>query len=177
MKRYISYKDNSHYTFMLEIIEAIGGKNLNYNWLITNIEAYPQNEKYNELVCGKEYLFISNNELLDMLSKEDFQWIWGVFSAIPKEYQEKEVVKKCIPYADGNEKICDPIIQHPFADIEIVAFDSSYVFIVAKDEKIVNKFKRFYPESKEYIQEVIKCKSCYQAIKKLFKNICQKNVK
>lgn len=38
MKRYISKEDEYYYTDMLKVIKAIGGKNLNYNWLITEIE-------------------------------------------------------------------------------------------------------------------------------------------
>ena len=157
MKRYISEKEDKYYTHMLKILNAIGGRNLDYNWLITDIEAYPQKSNYEidenlyKLLKDKNYVFISNNDLLDILEKNDFQWIWGVFSAIPKQYSEEEILEYELPYADGNEYIYKDdsfIIQHPLADIEIVAFDSSLVHIVAKDDEIADKFKELYKEAK-----------------------------
>lgn len=159
MKRYISDKDEKYYTNMLKILNAIGGRNLDYNWLITDIEALPQKgngkfeideEIYNR-ICDKEYVLISNDELLDILERNDFPWIWGVFSAIPKQYSEEDILEYDLPYADGNRDIYKDdsfVIQHPLADIEIVAFDSSLVHIVAKDDEIADKFKELYKEAK-----------------------------
>lgn len=45
MNRLISVGDKSGYTMMLKVINALGGRDLNYNWLITDIEAYPQRDK------------------------------------------------------------------------------------------------------------------------------------
>lgn len=151
MKRYISDKEE-YYTYMLKLLNAIGGRSLNYNWLITNIEAYPQdNGELDKLIRENDYLFLSTDELISMLEKNDFQWIWGVFSAIPKEYTKEEVLKYELPFADGNYDIYKDdifVIQHPLADIEIVAEDSSSVFIVAKDDDIAEKFKDLYKNVK-----------------------------
>ena len=152
MKRYYSEKEEKFYTHMLKVLNSIGGRNLEYNWLITDIEAYPQDEgRLDELISNNEYLFLSNDELLDILEEEDFQWIWGVFSAIPKNYTKEEVLKYELPFGDGNYDIYKEdifVIQHPLADIEIVAFDSSLVQIVAKDDEIAEKFKNVYKNSK-----------------------------
>lgn len=152
MKRYISEKEEKYYMHMLKVLNAIGGRNLDYNWLITDIEAYPQDDgELDKLISENDYLFLSTDELITMLEKEDFQWIWGVFSAIPKEYTKEEVLKYELPFADGNYDIYKEdifVIQHPLADIEIVAFDSSCVQIVAKDEDIANRFKEVYKISK-----------------------------
>lgn len=54
-------------------------------------------------------------------------------------------------FADGNYDIYKEdifVIQHPLADIEIVAVDSSSVFIVGKDDEIENKFKEVYKNAK-----------------------------
>lgn len=152
MKRYISEKEEKYYTHMLKVLNSIGGRNLEYNWLITNIEAYPQdNGELDKLVSENDYLFLSTDELITMLEKNDFQWIWGVFSAIPMKYTKEEVLKYELPFADGNYDIYKEdifVIQHPLADIEIVAEDSSSVFIVAKDDEIANKFKEVYKKAK-----------------------------
>lgn len=158
MNRLISVGDKGGYTMMLKVINALGGRNLNYNWLITDIEAYPQKglkeldeELYNYLT-EKDYVFISNSDLLDILEKNDFQWIWGVFSAIPVNYSIEEVLKYELPYAEDNHDIYldnNFVIQHPLADIEIVAFDSSGMHIVSKDKDICDKFKILYPDATE----------------------------
>ena len=44
MKRYISEKEEKYYTHMLKVLNSIGGRNLDYNWLITDIGAYPQDD-------------------------------------------------------------------------------------------------------------------------------------
>ena len=152
MKRYISVKEEKYYTHMLKVLNAIGGRNLEYNWLITDIEAYPQDDgELDKLISENDYLFLSTDELIAMLEKNGFQWIWAVFSAIPNKYTKEEVLKYELPFADGNYDIYKEdifVIQHPLADIEIVAEDSSSVFIVAKDDEIAEKFKEAYKNVK-----------------------------
>ena len=158
MNRLISVGDKSGYTMMLKVINAIGGRSLNYNWLITDIEAYPQkglgeidDELYSYL-NEKDYVFISNSDLLDILEKNDFQWIWGVFSAIPVNYSKEEVLNYDLPFAEDNSDIYldnNFVIQHPLAEIEIVAFDSSGMHIVSKDKDICDCLKLVYPDARE----------------------------
>ena len=153
MKKYIYENKEEYYTYMLKALNSIGGKSLEYNWLITDIEAYPQdNGELDEIIRNNDYLFLSNDELIAMLEIQDFQWVWGVFSAIPKKYTKEEVLKYKLPFADGNYEIYKDdifVIQHPLADIEIVAFDSSGVQIVSKDETLVDNFKRVYKNIKD----------------------------
>ena len=47
----------------------------NYNWLITNIECYPSDEEIVKIL-NNEYCWIEGRSLLDLLAKEEFQWIW-----------------------------------------------------------------------------------------------------
>ena len=42
-----------------------------------------------------------------------------------------------------------PTIQHPFAVMEIDAFDSTFIVMTSKDEKYINIFKKLYPLSTE----------------------------
>lgn len=97
MKRYISREDNKYYTYMLDILNAIGGRNLKYNWLITDIEAYPLEQSIVDKISN-EYVLISTDDLLDLLEQEDFQWIWGVFSAISPIHSQQEILKYELPY-------------------------------------------------------------------------------
>lgn len=153
MKRYISKNDEKYYTHMLKILNAIGGRNLKYNWLITDMEICPSDlQNLCDLIRRDKYLIISNNELIDLLEIDDFQWIWGVFSAIPEKYSVEQILEleNDFPYAEGNSSIYQDnnyIIQHPLAEIEIVAFDATLVHIVTKDDKIAELFKKLYPKA------------------------------
>lgn len=141
MKRYISKEDEYYYTDMLKVIKAIGGKNLNYNWLITEIETSTGD------YFKDDYIILTNEELLDKLESKKIQWIWGTFSAIPKKYKQEEILKYNLPGVENiDKKEIKP--QHPLAEIEIIAYDSTFVQIIAKDE-IAEKFKRMYLKSKE----------------------------
>ena len=146
MKRYISKNERKDYTHMLEILYAIGGRSLHYNWYITDIEAFPSE---NETLIND--LFMSNDELIDMLEKNDFRWIWGCFSAIPKKYSFEEIKKYNRPYTDLNSIIHKdkPIFQHHYAEIEINAEDGSLVQIVSINDEIAEKFKKLFPKSEE----------------------------
>ena len=109
------------------------------NWLITNMEGYPLDEKITEFL-DNEYCWIEGKELLRLLEKEDFQWIWGVFSAFPKNVSLEEVLEYNYPYADGYKGFWEnPItVQHPLAIIEVVAWDGSIILVISENNEIVN---------------------------------------
>lgn len=145
MKRYISKEDEYYYTDMLKVIKAIGGKNLNYNWLITEIET--STGDYFE----DDYIILTNEKLLDKLESKKIQWIWGTFSAIPKKYKQEEILKYNLPGVENiDKKEIKP--QHPLAEIEIIAYDSTFVQIIAKEE-IAKRFKKIYPGAKELLKK------------------------
>lgn len=110
-----------------------------YNLFITNMECYPLDEKMSEMFSN-EYCWIEGKELLQLLKKEEFQWIWGVFSVFSKEITLEEVLKYKYPYADGYSGFWEnPItIQHPLATTEIVAWDGSKVLVISKKEELAN---------------------------------------
>lgn len=145
MKRYISKTDEYYYTDMLKVIKAIGGKNLDYNWLITEIET--STGDYFE----DDYIILTNEKLLDKLESKKIQWIWGTFSAIPKKYKQEEILKYNLPGVENiDKKEIKP--QHPLAEIEIIAYDSTFVQIIAKEE-IAKRFKKIYPGAKELLKK------------------------
>lgn len=152
MKRYISTRDRKYYTYMLEIIQALEGNESKYKWLISDIEAHPEKGgKYTEFIEDNRFVILSSRELLEMLLEDDFQWIWAVFSAIPKNVDDKEILRFDMPSVENEEIYKDDsaIIQHPLAEIEIVAEDSSSVLIVARENQIAEKFKKLFPMSRE----------------------------
>lgn len=142
LKRYIFKNDNYHNGCMMKVLDSLGGNELDYNWLVTDMDTY---------FTDDDYLFLSTKELLDLIEKnKDPQWIWGVFTAIPKKYSRKDVLKNDIPTVVDNKEVWEsPIIQHPLADIEIICYDSSFYTIVSKEEKYIDMLKNTFPSLKE----------------------------
>ena len=153
MKRLISKHDENYYTYMLKIINYIGGRSLKCNWLITDIEAYPNNEIIADKI-DKEYLILSNDELIDILEQDDFQWIWATFSAISANISKDEILRYILPSTDKVKLSynSEAIIQHPLATIEIDCMDSSFFAIIYNDETIEKEFLKAYPKAIKSIE-------------------------
>ena len=126
MKSYI-YKDKNDFnTNMYKLMKEFKIKDLNYKWLITDIETN------NEEFSNKEFIIIKHQDLIKLLeNNKDIQWIWAVFSAIPSKYSDDEILKYKFPYIIENENI-NHTIQHPLAEIEIDCIDSSYAKVIFK---------------------------------------------
>ena len=95
-------------------------------------------------MLSKEYCWISGKQLTEMVNEENFQWIWGVLSAFPPNISLEEVLKYQLPEADGYSGFWkNPIsIQHPLAEIELVAWDSSLTILISKKDTIIEEFQR-----------------------------------
>ena len=126
MKNYI-YKDKNDFnTNMYKLLQEFKIKDLNYKWLITDIETNK------EEFSNKEFIIIKHQDLIKLLeNNKDIQWIWAVFSAIPSKYSDDEILKYKFPYIIENKNI-NITIQHPLAEIEIDCIDSSYAKIIFK---------------------------------------------
>lgn len=111
-----------------------------YNWLITNIECFPRNKEIAQFL-QRDYCWITGEQLLKLVHKEDFQWIWGVFSAFQKDIEYNMILRHPLPFADGYIGFWqNPItIQHPLADMEIVSWDGSLILVISKQNKIIDK--------------------------------------
>ncbi|WP_042274576.1 DUF2691 family protein [[Clostridium] dakarense] len=150
MRSAILEKGEPYYTYMSKIFNAIEDEQLKYNWLITNCECYPEDKNINELF-SKEYIWISGKQFAEIIAKEDFQFIWGVFSGFSKDITFEQVLKYDLPFADGYEGfwVNNIGIQHPLAEVEIVAWDSSLTLLISKNDNLVEKFRRNLPMSKD----------------------------
>ena len=155
MKRVYSKKDFKRYTLMGRILSDLELETKDYLWLISDIEAYPNKKEYQELVDSNSHLLFSTNELVNMLKDDDFQWVWAIFSAIPSHYGKEDILKydlpnfKCLD-EENNTCLDEPKIRHPYAELEIYAFDSTYMFMISDNEELINRFKKCYPK---YIEE------------------------
>lgn len=144
MKGAILEKGPNFFTNLLEVFENVNNIQCNYKWLITDYECYPTSEK-NSKVFSSEYIIIDGQELTELLKLDNFQWIWGVFSAFDKNINNEEILHFGLPYANGNEKLWENIsLQHPLADIEIVAWDSSKTLIFSRNDVVIDLFINKY---------------------------------
>ena len=144
----INEKGEKYYTYLKKVFDAIDNKQKEYNWLITDCECYPNNQKTEELL-NKEYCWISGEELTEIVNQEDFQWIWAVLSGFDKNIELSEVLKYDLPYVNEYEGFWNkPLtLQHPLSKIEIVPCDSSLTLFLSKDKKLVNSFMSSFPYS------------------------------
>lgn len=154
MKGVIIEKGERYFTYLKKIFFSINDIQRNYNWLITAHECYPRNEKYAKIL-SEEYCWMTGDELTEMIEREEFQWIWGVLSAFPKDIIREKVLEYELPYANGNREIWqNPVsIQHPLAEIEIIAWDSSATVFISKEDRIVDLLRqnnKFAEDLEEY---------------------------
>ena len=141
-----------YFTDMKKVFKAIDNVQLNYNWLVTNADVLCTQFFEDADYFHTDYRWLSGAELTEKInSGEYYQWIWGVFSGFAKSVPKDEALEYPLPWADCNGKLWEyPLkLQHRLADIEIVAFDASYMLILAKDKKIIDSFKKAYPMSED----------------------------
>jgi len=139
-------KGPQFYTFMKkQVFDSIHNVQRDYNWLISNIDAFPCDKFYEFFKAP--YIWISGGELTEIFEEHDFQWMFAVFSGFTKDITKEEVLQYELPYADCYEGFWkNPLtIQHPLAVIEIAPFDCSYVLLISSDDKIVENFVKSKP--------------------------------
>ena len=147
----VNRKDEKYYTSLKKLFDAINNKQLEYNWLITDCTCYPENPK-TDAMLRKDYCWLTGEELTDLVTQEDFQWIWAVLSGFDKSVELSDVLKHELPYAEDYEGFWSkPVsMQHPLAKIEIVPWDSSMTMIFGDDKGIIDSFRAAYPLSEDF---------------------------
>ena len=140
MKGIVIDEGEKYFTYLKSIFGAIDNIQKDYNWLISGHECYPQDVNYAEKLSAK-WCWMTGTELTEMIENEDFQWIWGVFSAFSKDVTKEEVLKYKLPNADGNDRIWqNPIsMQHPLSLMEIIAWDSSMTIFISRSDDIIER--------------------------------------
>ena len=117
---------------------------LQYNWLLS---LYECNTYLPEIPFGQEYAWIDGKNLLGLVQKNNIQFIWGVFSAFKKDIPLEEVLKYSLPDPEKPQKnsLNNTSFRHPLSEIEIAVEDSSSVFVMAKNEKLIDAIYAYYP--------------------------------
>ncbi len=143
-------KDEKFYTHLEKLFCALDNMQQNYKWLISNHECWPSTPSIQEILKN-EYCILSGQELTDIANTEDFQWIWGTFSAFEPDVSNEDILKHPLPKNDmyGGFWELPLTMQHPLAKIEIVAWDATLTLIFTKDFSILETLKKFYPKAED----------------------------
>jgi len=154
--------EHKYFTYMGPVLAPIREIVREYNWLITDCDIYWYPDKR---IGNPDYDWLPGDVLLEIVERYDIQFVWGVFSAIPKDVPLEQVLlgdaAGSLPCADGNGDFWKlPVsMQHPLAEIEIVAFDSSLTLIISEHDALIDKWAAAFPHSEDleaYITEFAK---------------------
>ena len=142
MKGAILEKGIEQYTNLNLFLPIIQEKILSYNWLLTDIDS----DYHSESIVEKDYEFLSGEAFMELIEKNNFKFVWGVFSAFPKEIELEKIISKGLPFADGYTGFWESTIsvQNPLATMELVLWDGMLALIISCDDKIVDDFLEFY---------------------------------
>lgn len=145
---------NSSLNVFLPIINE---RIISYNWLLTDIDS----DYYSNNIIKNNYEFLSGQEFLDIISKNEFRFVWGVFSGFSKEISLEEILSEKLPFANGYTGFWkNPIsIQHPLAITEMVLWDGILALFISHNDDIIDKFLNYYKSSKnleKYNDEIYK---------------------
>ncbi|MBQ9949309.1 MAG: hypothetical protein IJO93_01135 [Clostridia bacterium] len=147
MKGALLMTGEEYFTDMKRMLTGV--KNVEkYNWLITDFDGDPGSAKLEELLLSPSgYCFLPGEELLKLV-KRKFQWEWAMLTAFKPTVKLEEILRYELPKA-SNETFFDERVtmQHPFAEIELIAYDSSMFICIAKSYTQVKFFREKFPLS------------------------------
>ena len=152
-----------YYTFLDDVFYGLGNDIVKeYNWLIADYECnyYPENVLQENM---HHYLWLSADELSDMILGKGIQFIWGVLLGFPKHIKKEEILKYPLPLSHTNIVNDEIIFQNPLCEIEIISLDSSELYITSKKDSYIHCFLLRFPESRECFHlnkdgDIKKCK-------------------
>jgi len=141
-------KNPNFATSLQEIIDVLCDAR-KYNWLLSNYECpsiYPPEQIPRDL----DFVWLTGDELVCNLA-DDPPFHWCVATAYAKNILKEDVLQHPLPVADGCEVFWQPEIalQNPLAEIEIIMWDASYVFILSKSQMIIDEYAKEYPVSED----------------------------
>jgi len=157
MKGAILEKGVEQYTNLNLFLPIIREEIFSYNWLLTDIDS----NYYSDNTIENNYDFLSGEEFIELIEKNDFRFVWGVFSAFPKEVALEKILSKGIPSADGYTGFWEnPInLQNSSAIIEMVLWDGELALIISHKDEIIDDFLNHYKFS-ENLEEYNNKNNC-----------------
>jgi len=146
--------ENSHqvrfFTDVGLVIEALGIECSDYDWYVSDVET---NIPCSELDGSGSGQWLTGAELKSILTRGEMQFIWGVFSAVPKGLRPKITNA---PFADGNSKYwSDPGVKPQLAgaEFEIACWDSGATILVGISDSQSDSFRARFSDARSLISK------------------------
>ena len=146
-----STKQVSYYTDMQQTISALGISASDFDWFISDIEInciVPTLQHCSDEPWNYLDQWVSVAILQSILENQDIQFIWAVFSAVPKGY-------RChiaqAPYCEGNPDYWNKtelVPQLEGALFEIACWDSSATILIGISEALACQFINHFSDTK-----------------------------
>ncbi|OEZ50500.1 hypothetical protein JAB1_16150 [Janthinobacterium sp. MP5059B] len=131
------------YTNMRDVFEAANIAPQDYDWYVSDIET---NWKPPGFELDDQWF--TGDELAGFLLANEIQFIWAVFSAVPKGLRPITAPAPCVEdnprYWDGTE----PGPQLEGALFEIACWDSSGTILINLPARAIDSFVTRYPDAK-----------------------------
>jgi hypothetical protein len=132
-----------YHTRLADVLPALHGYHIPLTWMLTNLEC----NFSPEVLLTDEPIIISGEDL-DALIQErpNLQVIWGVLSGfrLPREEIDLSILPKS---EDSDVWKSSYQIQHPQAECELVAWDSTATFFRSRNQKAMEIFSGSFPEA------------------------------
>lgn len=129
------------YTNMRLVFSALGISAVDYDWFISDIET-----NYYGTEFTSEDQWMEGHALQSFVNENEVQFIWAVFSAVPKGYRRSVPVA---PYVEGNPDFWNGKEISPQLDgalFEIACWDSSATILVGLPPKLEESFQLAYSD-------------------------------
>lgn len=137
------------YTDLRAVFKAIGGRQVEFNWLLTNLECNFYPPEFQSDLQPDHQIWLSGEKLTRLIEQYDIQFIWAVLSGFAPHVIVNLNQLEVVPYADGNKALwtSSARIQHPLAKVELICWDSSATILLSRDEDLTKRFRAFFPEA------------------------------
>jgi len=132
-----------YFTDMRRVLQALEISVADYDWYISDIET-----NYNSPDFPTDDHWVCGEALQQFLAENEIQFIWAVFSAVPKGLRPPV---QNPPYIDGNPRYWKGEEVSPQlngAIFEIACWDSSATILVGLPPKAAAAFVKAYPDTR-----------------------------
>ena len=134
------------FTDMRRVFEALGIDCADFDWYISDVETNYYGSDFQNIDQ-----WMAGSELKTLISKNEIQFIWAVFSAFDRgiRFDVDEP-----PYVDGNPEYwnaLDPKPQLKGAHFEIACWDSSATLLIGVSEELANRFCVAYSDTRRLV--------------------------
>ena len=122
---------------------------MSYDWLVSDIDCnwYPDER----LPYGEDPLLLDGATLWNILSRSNIQFIWAVFSALPRGVRP---IFEDPPYADGNRDLWVGFRSRSLLNLtEIICWDSGSTLIIGAPDSLVNDFCSHFTDAMDLDEE------------------------